>query len=464
MEYTLNKVLGLRDAVIINLGAIIGAGIFVIIGLAIGRSGPAIIISILLSAFIAILTGLSFSEIARHTSKEGGVYEYAKEAFTPAAGFVGGLMWTFSNMIAISAVALSMGQYIDSFLSIKTPAMFFAIPAIVIFALLNIFGIKNSAKTLTALVALNIIILLLFIMFGLTHFAVSHFSNFAPNGFNGILAGSALIFFAFTGFSRVTTIGDEVKDSEKTIPKAIVISILVSALIYIAIAVVAVGLLPYKEIASSAAPLSAAIAVLHNPIIDLIIAFGGITATAGVVLTGILGTSRVLFAMGRDNELPKQVAQIDRYSTPQVAIILSTIIAIIFIYFVSFSTIVEASNAAVLLAYAIINISALVLWNRLRKEEVKTNKLIRRSYFFIIPILSTITIAITISYLGYVALESSFIILIAFSLIYLIKYAVTKYGHVASANEHVPYVSIVRLFGKSRSEFSKLVNSGRYKP
>ena len=109
----LKKTVTKKDAVMINLGAIIGAGIFVIIGLASYKAGPAVIISILFSGIIAMFTGLSFSEIARHVAKEGGVYEYAKSVVSPSVGFVGGWMWTFGNIIGISAVSLSFGSYFD---------------------------------------------------------------------------------------------------------------------------------------------------------------------------------------------------------------------------------------------------------------------------------------------------------------------------------------------------------------
>ena len=291
-SYELKRILGLRSAVIINLGAIIGAGIFVIIGIAAGKAGPAIILSIFISAIIAIFTGLSFSEIAQHISKEGGVYEYAKESFAPSAGFIGGTMWTFSNMIAISAVSLSMGSYINSLFHLHLNLIIYGIPVIILFAVLNMLGIKNSAKTLSILVGVNVVILIIFIISGLFYFKAADFTNFAPRGFTGIMEGSALIFFAFTGFSRITTVGDEVKDPEKNIPKAIIISIIISSALYSIVAVVAIGLIPASNLASASAPLSAAIKVLHNPYLIVIIAVGGITATAGVVLTGILGTSR----------------------------------------------------------------------------------------------------------------------------------------------------------------------------
>ena len=452
-SYGLKRVLGLRSAVIINLGAIIGAGIFVIIGIAAGKAGPAIIISIFISAIIAIFTGLSFSEIAQHISKEGGVYEYAKESFAPSAGFIGGTMWTFSNMIAISAVSLSMGSYINSLFHLHINLIIYGIPVIILFAVLNMLGIKNSAKTLSVLVGVNLVILIIFIVSGLFYFKASDFSNFAPRGFTGIMEGSALIFFAFTGFSRITTVGDEVKNPEKNIPKAIIISIIISSVLYAVVAVVAIGLIPSSSLASASAPLSAAIKVLHNPYLIVIIAIGGITATAGVVLTGILGTSRVLYAMGRDREIPERFGKIDKFGTPIYSILLSMAISLLFVYFVGFSTIIEASNVSVLIAYAIIDLSAIILWKKVKNDNPV--HLREQKYFFVIPLLGIITIFITISYLGLHAIEISLSVLIIVSIIYIIKHILESRSLVKSARKIIPRISMVREFGKSRHKIGK---------
>ncbi len=452
-SYGLKRVLGLRSAVIINLGAIIGAGIFVIIGIAAGKAGPAIIISIFISAIIAIFTGLSFSEIAQHISKEGGVYEYAKESFAPSAGFIGGTMWTFSNMIAISAVSLSMGSYINSLFHLHINLIIYGIPVIILFAVLNMLGIKNSAKTLSILVGVNLVILIIFIVSGLFYFKASDFSNFAPRGFTGIMEGSALIFFAFTGFSRITTVGDEVKNPEKNIPKAIIISIIISSALYAVVAVVAIGLIPSSSLASASAPLSAAIKVLHNPYLIVIIAIGGITATAGVVLTGILGTSRVLYAMGRDREIPERFGKIDKFGTPIYSILLSMAISLLFVYFVGFSTIIEASNVSVLIAYAIIDLSAIILWKKVKNDNPV--HLREQKYFFVIPLLGIITIFITISYLGLHAIEISLSVLIIVSIIYVIKHILESRSLVKSARKIIPRISMVREFGKSRHKIGK---------
>ncbi len=441
----------LLQAVMINLGAIIGAGIFVIIGLAIGKAGPSILLSIIISAIIAMLTGLSFAEIARHVAKEGGVYEYAKDAYRPFAGFIGGWLWTFGNIIAISAVSLSLGGYMNTLFSIHFPEVYFAIASIIAFAIINILGIKNSAKTITVFVIINITVLVIFVAAGIFFFNASNFSNPLPNGASGMLAGAAIIFFAFTGFSRVTTISDEVNEPEKTIPKAIIISIIISTAIYILVAVTALGLVSPSALAHSSAPLSTAIKTIHNNILALIIAFGGVTATAGVILTGILGTSRVFFAMGRDKELPGKLSYIDKFSTPVNAIVVSSVLAIIFLLFISFGTIVDASNAAVLTAYLIINVAAINFYVHLKREKQQEKRYI--------PAVSTAgiaTIMLMVAYLDIPSLEFLAGIALIGSVYYVLRNA--PIGTYKNWRSHIriPHHSAVRAFGASRQEDSKV--------
>ena len=441
--YNLSRTVTLRQGIMINLGAIIGAGIFVIIGIAIGHAGPSILFSIILSAIIAMLTGLSFAEIARHVAKEGGVYEYAKDTVRPFAGFIGGWLWTFGNIIAISAVSLSMGSYLDVLLSIHFPDVYFAIAAIIAFAAINIAGIKNSAKTITGFVIINVTVLIIFSLVGITSFHGGNFNILFPNGLNGTIAGAAIIFFAFTGFSRITTISDEVKDPEKTIPRVIVISIIISTIIYILVAAVALGLVPYTVLAHSSSPISTAIKTLHNSALSFIIAIGGVTATAGVILTGLLGTSRVFFAMGRDNELPKKLSYIDRFSTPINAIIVSSVLSIAFLLLVGFGTIVDASNAAVLTAYLIINIAAINFYFHLKKE-----KQYEKRYLPAVSALGIFSILVILAYLDKASLE--FVAVIA---LFGIGYYVLKNMKLANGinwRKHIPAPkrSMVRLFGR----------------
>ncbi|MCL5122792.1 MAG: amino acid permease [Candidatus Marsarchaeota archaeon] len=443
-----NRVIGLFGAVMINLGAIIGAGIFVIIGMAIGKAGPSILISIILSGLIAMLTGISFSEIAQHVTKEGGVYEYARESLAPSAGFVGGWMWTFGNIIALAAVSLSMGSYINSLLGTAIPLVYYGTAAILIFMTVNLLGIKNSVKTLTGLVAFNVIVLVIFVIAGFTLFNKANLAVFLPNGTSGLIAGASIIFFAFTGFSRVTTIGDEVKNPERTIPLAIVISIIISTALYFMVAYTALGLVPYSKMADSAAPLSLAMSVLKSKVLDVVISIGGITATAGVILTGILGTSRVFFAMGRDKELPSALGSVSKSATPMNAIVVSSFIGILFIFLTSFSNIVEASNASVLIAYAIMNVSALYLSSKLYKAEAEPKHLREHRLFPMIPLAGLASIAIIILYLGYQALGITAAIMVIGAAYYMLKFAFANRLNIIGKSLKSPRHSLVRTVTK----------------
>ncbi len=440
-----SRKISVRVATAVGLGAIIGAGIFVIIGIASYEAGSSIILSIVVSAIVALFTGLSFSEIALHTAKEGGVYEFAKESLHPFAGFIGGLLWTLGTTIALAAVSISMIGYINTLFSISLPITLAASLIIILFAFINALGIKSSTRTITILVIINVMILLIFIFFGSHSINYKNFYNFMPNGISGMLLGAATIFFAFTGFSRITTIGDEIKNPKHTIPKAIIISIIISAIIYTTVAIIAVGMIGTTALGSSTAPLSLAISKLNNPLLLLIISFGGITATAGVIFTGILGVSRVFFAMGRDNELPKGLSRLDRFATPTNAIILSAIIGILFTFFVSFKNIVEASNSCVLSAYVIINIAALFFWYKENNKKI-TNKstTFYTKIFPIIPLLGILTIFIILIYIIGITLPIIITIFILGTIYY-------KYRNSRVNKSAIPMHSKVRAFGKSRS-------------
>ncbi|MGC8514557.1 MAG: APC family permease [Thermoplasmata archaeon] len=445
MAASFSRTLKFSDAVFINLGAIIGAGIFVIIGISAAAAGPAILISIPLAAAVAILTGISFSQVARHVDKEGGVYEYGKEALNPYAGFIGGTLWTYGNIIALAAVSISFGGYLDALFGSKFPVIFIAAGIVISFGVLNALGIKNSAKTLKMIVAVNVSILVLFTMIGLFFFHPSHLTNFFGKGGGGIISGAAIIFFAFSGFSRVTTVSEEVINPEKTIPKAIIVSILISAVLYFLISLAAVGLSTPQTLATSTSPLALASSKTGIFFLVEIVSIGALVATSGVILTGILGTSRVMFAMARDKEIPSILSKLDKFSTPILAIIVSVLLAIVMMPLASFGTIVEASNTCVLSAYSIINIAALKTHMKYRKlgSPVKSNG--KHDKFYLIPSAGLATIFVFFIFLGLESILIAAIVFVIATSYYLIKVKIQGEGKVP------PVRSRVRLFGYSRA-------------
>ncbi len=418
----------------------------VIIGISAGSAGPAVIISIPIAGLVAIFTGISFSQIARHVDKEGGVYEYGKEALSPYAGFIGGSLWTFGNIVALSAVSISFGSYLDALFNSRFPDIFIAIFIVTCFAILNALGVKNSAKTLRVIVGVNVFILILFSIIGLFFFHPSHFTDFFAKGPTGVIAGGAIIFFAFSGFSRVTTVSEEVVNPEKTIPLAIITSILISIVLYLFISISTLGLASAQALSQYASPIAYAASITGIRSLVILVSIGALVATSGVILTGILGTSRVMFAMGRDRELPKVVSKLDKFSTPIVAILVSLLLAVAMMPAASFGTIIESSNTCVLSAYGIINIAALHTHIKYRKTGKRG--LLGHDWFFLIPIAGISTIILFFVFLGVESIEIAAIVFAVASIYHVIKMKM-KPLHLG-----IPKVSKVRLFGKSRNTYS----------
>ena len=299
----LKKTFGLFDAFNIGIGAIIGAGIFVVTGIGASLAGPALLISLLISAGIAAFTALSFAELSVLIPKEGGGYEFAHELISPFAGFITGWLWLLSNVVVGAVVSLGFAHYFALFFPI--PVHITAVIACIIITTINYLGARDLEVVNNALVVFKLFILVCFVVFGISAINQGNItSSFLPHGSIGVLQGAAFMFFAFAGFARITVIGEEVKDPKKTIPRAILLALGVSTIIYLLVSYTAIGLVGYQGLANSGSPLADA-AHLEGSTMVLLISLGALAATFSVLLTTLLGTSRVSFAMARNKDLPR---------------------------------------------------------------------------------------------------------------------------------------------------------------
>ena len=304
----LKREIGLFSATALGIGAIIGSGIFIVTGIVAGIAGPAMIISVLIAGIIALFSALSVAELSAYLPEEGGTYAFAQKLISPFAGFIAGWIWIFSNIFVGAAVSLGFAHYFVTLFP-AVPIKIIAVIICIIFLTINYIGLEESTLLNNLLVTLKVLILLFFIAFGLGFFASSHFIPPAPFGTTGILAGAALIFFAYTGFARVTIMAEEVKDPEKTIPRSIYLALGISTLLYVLVSLVAVGLIGTPDLALSGSPLADAIRITGSPAAVMVISLGAMIATASVLLTTIMGISRIIFAMARNNDLPAILKQ-----------------------------------------------------------------------------------------------------------------------------------------------------------
>jgi basic amino acid/polyamine antiporter, APA family len=368
----LKPTLGLLDATAISVGAIIGAGIFVVTGIVAGMAGPALLISMVIAATVSLLTALSFAELSAWLPREGSVYEFSYRLISPFAGFTAGWMWMLGNIFGGAAVSLGFAYYFTSLFPVLQPKLIAALLCLA-FTVLNLIGIKRSAVLNNLLVGSKLIILTFFIILGLGYVKVGNFRPFIPS-YEGILFGACYIFFAYGGFARVSVVAEEVKDAEHTVPRAILLSLLISTIFYLLIGAVAIGLVGAAGLSSSTSPLSKAISVTGSSTAVYLVTVGGLMATASVLLTSILGVSREAYAMARRNALPSALSKLHpKYDTPYYAIWISGLVMSILALTMDLTKVVALSTFGQLVYYALANISDLKLRSQkgVRKKMVQ---------------------------------------------------------------------------------------------
>jgi APA family basic amino acid/polyamine antiporter len=375
----LKPTLGLFDATAISVGAIIGAGIFVVTGIAAGLAGSALIVSMLIAAAISLFTALSFAELTAWQPKEGSIYEYTYQLISPFAGFLTGWMWILSNTFGGAAVSLGFANYLTALIPIL-PVNWVAAILCVAFTALNFLGIRQSALMNNFLVVAKLLILAFFIILGLAYINPSNFMPFAPFQV-GVFYGACYIFFAYGGFARVAVIAEEVKDAKRNVPKAILLSLIISTIVYILVGVVAVGLIGASSLSDpNSPPLTHAISTTGNATAVYIVSVGGLLATASVLLTSILGVSRMAYAMAKRKDIPQTLSRLhQRYNTPYYSIWIIGALMTLLVLFIDLTKVVAIGTFALLFYYAFANVSALRL------------KVQKRLYPQFVPILGTVT-------------------------------------------------------------------------
>ncbi len=356
----LKRSIGLWSAVAINVGAIIGGGIFVVTGIVAGYAGSALVISMIIAGIIAFITATSFARLTAWQPVEGGVYEYGRQLISPFYGFLAGWMWLVANTFTGAAVSLGFAYYLTAAFP-GLPTSLIAASLCLGFTALNLVGAKESSRVNNVLVSIKLTILAFFVVFGAIHFNSGNFVPFNPLT-SGVLYGSFFIFFAYGGFARVTVVAEEIKDAKRNVPRALLLSLGISMIVYVLVGVVAIGLLNPHALSISSSPLSSAISVTGNTLAVKIIAVGGLVATASVLLTAILGVSRMAYSMARRNDLPSALARLNhKFLTPYYSILGSGILMAILVLFVDLTRVVAVSTFALLFTYSVTNISAFKL-------------------------------------------------------------------------------------------------------
>jgi len=418
----LKRTLNVFDATSIGIGAIVGAGIFVVTGISAGLAGPAVVLSVLISGAISTITALSFAELSSAIPKEGGAYAYAHETISPFAGFMVGWLWLISNIVAGAAISIGLASYITVLIP-SLPVKAIAISACIIVTLINLFGMKESSIVNNVLVLVKVSVLCFFMVIGLFHFSPKNLIPLMPNGWVGVFQGAALIFFAYAGFARITTVAEEVKNPERTIPISILLSLGICMVLYALTSFTAVGLVNYRDLASSGSPLSDAAGATGNPLASIVVTLGAITATTSVLLTTVIGLSRVSFAMSRNLQFPRFVGRVhSRFGTPYISIIVVGAVMTLLALISDLGQVVALSSFASICYYATTNLSALLL----RKKAGPSVSAFKAPLYPVFPLIGFASCIILILFLTYESILTGVFAAFIGGLYYLTKRKVAQ--------------------------------------
>ena len=417
-----NKI-GVGVATAVGLGAIIGAGIFVLSGTAIALAGSYALVSFVIVGLLAMIVALELGELGSIMPyTKGGVYSYTYEAFGSELGFITGILRYFSLATAISAIALGFGAYLSSLFNFsQTYSIPFAIVLIFVLSLVNIKGIKKAARMDFWLVAIKLGILTIFIIAAVLfamHFNTFNASNFTATtqqtGLAAIFAASIAVFFAYSGFQTISTFTSKIKGEAIGAAKAIIFSVVISMVFYVLVVVALMLMMPAGKFTINADPLAAALNYVHAPYsLQVLIDIGALIATTSATLAMILASSRTVYQISENKLLPKILRKYNKKSDVAInGVILSAVIGVVMLFSGNIYIIAAISNFGILFSYLIISFAVIHF------RRIKTKAPFRMPGFPYLSVIAIVMLLIFILSLPGEALDIGVVMLILLIVIY----------------------------------------------
>ncbi|WP_370894631.1 APC family permease [Janibacter sp. GXQ6167] len=358
--------LGLTDAVVIGLAAMIGAGVFTALAPAARAAGTWLLAALGIAAVVAGANALSSARLAARYPESGGTYVYGRERLSPFWGYLAGWVFVAGKTSSCAAMALTIGVYLW-----PAAASEVAVGVVLLVLALNLLGIHRSAGAARVIIAIVLIALAAFLLMMVVSPPPHVPADPMPGGLTGAIQGAGFLFFAFAGYARIATLGEEVRDPERTIPRAIGITVAIVLALYLAIAVTFLTTMGVTWLAGRDAPIADAADLSGWPWLGPPLRAAAALAAGGALLALVLGVSRTTLAMARDGHLPHGLARVD--GTRQVPIRAEIAVAgavIAALLFVDLQAAIGFSSFCVLVYYAVANASAWTLDSSLRHRLV----------------------------------------------------------------------------------------------
>jgi basic amino acid/polyamine antiporter, APA family len=350
--------LGVRDAVIIGLGSMLGAGVFAAFSPAARVAGAGLLIGLAIAALVAVCNATASAQLAAEYPTSGGTYIYGRERLGPWWGFLAGWGFVVGKIASCAAMALTFAAYVAPAGWWQQPI---AVAVVIILATVNYYGITRTAsltKIIVTFVLATLALVVVASLSGATRGSVASW-NLLAGGWYGILQSAGLLFFAFAGYARIATMGEEVRAPERTIPRAILTALSVVVLIYLVVGVSILIALGPAGVAESRAPLAAAVNAQGWVWAGVLVRLGAAAAALGALLALIAGVSRTTLAMARHDDLPRWLSAVhDRHHVPHHADIVIAALVCVLVLTTDLRGAIGFSSFGVLLYYLIANAAA----------------------------------------------------------------------------------------------------------
>ena len=358
----LKRRMGLFQLTMYGVGLILGAGIYVLIGEAAGFAGNSVWIAFALGSVVALFAGFSYAELSSLFPKAAAEYVFIKNAFkNNFFAFIIGWLTAITSVITAATVALGFGGYFAEFVNI--PIIVSAIGLLVILSIVNFVGIRESSWTNTIFTVIEAAGLILIIVIG---FTISNPEpvNYteSPSGFTGIVIAFVLIFFAFIGFEDMANVAEEVKKPRKTLPRAIILSVVISGIIYILVSLAVVRVVSWEELSTSAAPMAFVAERGLGSGAHILLSAIALFAITNTVLITLVAGSRIFYGMAREKVFPSIIEKIHfKTKTPWIAVFLIMITSITFTFIGDIVIVANITVFAIVITFAAVNLAVIVL-------------------------------------------------------------------------------------------------------
>src|SRR5208283_2814185 len=396
----LKRVLGALDVTFLGIGAIIGAGIFVLTGVGASYAGPGLVLSFVMAGFACAMAALCYAEFAAMIPIAGSAYSYSYATMGELIGWIIGWDLVLEYAVASAAVAAGWSHYLTVILAgvgIHLPAALVHAPGTAPGAIVNLpallivlvvsailyIGVQESARINSMIVSIKLLAVLMVVVVGMFFVRPVNWSPFLPLGWGGVLRGAAYIFFAYIGFDAVSTAAEEVVEPNRALPIGILASLAVCTVLYIAVAAVLTGMVPMAKI-DVEAPLAAAFVTRGMNFVAGIISFGAVAGLTSVLLVLLLGQSRIFYAISRDGLLPPAFSRVHpRYLTPSMPTVITGIAVGLTAGLLPIKVIAELTNIGTLFAFVLVCFGVWIL----RSVEPELARPFRTPLVPLVPIL-----------------------------------------------------------------------------